>query len=80
MLERPCPMNSWLESMCWPVRKASARAMDMASVSANSVMAKVTEESERHISRLKLGAESGGRLDGNAPTVRTAPGLIQFST
>ncbi len=44
--------------------------MDMASVRANSVIASITEPSEDQVSRLKLGADKGGRLDGNSPTVR----------
>ena len=68
-------MNSWLASICWPVRKASAREMDMASVSANSVMTTVTEAKLPPDVEAETRADSGGRLEGKPPTVRDGPRL-----
>ena len=71
MLDSPWPTNSWLASMCWPERTASAREIDMASVSAKTVTATAVGANALQTSGSKLGCDSGGKLEGSAPTVGT---------
>ncbi len=53
-------MNSWLPSMRWPERSATARALEIASVSPISVSASAIGASSRQVPGEKSGSDSGG--------------------
>ena len=59
---------------------ASARAIDTTSLSAEIATASAVGMSMLQVCGSKLGADSGGKLDGSAPTVVTEPGLQRLRT
>ncbi len=65
-MEIPCPIISWLVSMCWPDFSAREREITTVCISPRKAMAKALPSSSRRTymdSRSKLGAEKGNRDD-----------------